>query len=160
MSKPHCPIHRRFKTFRSMRPMCYINFVISRSPKLWLLTGSQHWFGDTLHHNSHLSCSIASDKLGVRHFEAEVGVPAIIMDAQDWGLVKRPRVFWTDAGWQRFGETAMGWTIRWTKLYDTDHLTFEFPRPSGIHSAPPVEAPEVPRRGQNPADPDIPGTRP
>ena len=67
MSKPHCPIHRRFKTFRSMRPMCYINFVISRSPKLWLLTGSQHWFGDTLHHNSHLSCSIASDKLGVRH---------------------------------------------------------------------------------------------
>ena len=103
---------------------------------------------------------IMSRKADLRHFEAEVGVPAIIMDAQDWGLVKRPRVFWTDAGWQRFGETAMGWTIRWTKLYDTDHLTFEFPRPSGIHSAPPVEAPEVPRRGQNPADPDIPGTRP
>ena len=27
----------------------------------------------------------------------------------------------------QFGETAMGWRIRWTKLYDTDHLTFEFP---------------------------------
>ena len=70
---------------------------------------------------------IMSRKADLRHFEAEVGVPAIIMDAQDWGLVKRPRVFWTDAGWQQFGETAMGWRIRWTKLYDTDHLTFEFP---------------------------------
>eukprot|EP00913_Durusdinium_trenchii_P007654 g7191.t1 len=69
---------------------------------------------------------IMSRKADLRHFEAEVGVPAIIMDAQDWGLVKRPRVFWTDAGWQQFGETAMGWRIRWTKLYDTDHLTFEF----------------------------------
>ena len=70
---------------------------------------------------------IMSRKADLKHFEAEIGVPGIIVDAQDWGTVKRPRVWWSDAGWSQFSDTAMGWKIQWTKMYGLDHLAFELP---------------------------------
>ena len=70
---------------------------------------------------------IMSRKADLKHFENETGVPGIIVDAQDWGTVKRPRVWWSDAGWSQFTDTAIGWKIQWTKLYGLDHLSFELP---------------------------------
>ena len=70
---------------------------------------------------------IMSRKADLKHFEAEIGVPGIIVDAQDWGVVKRPRVWWSDAGWSQFVDTALGWKIQWTKLYGLDQLSFELP---------------------------------
>lgn len=69
----------------------------------------------------------------IAHFEQKLGCGAIIFDADNFGRVSRPRVWWTSVDWESPNiEKVLGKPVQWKRHFGTYKLVCPQP-PSDVH---------------------------
>ena len=59
---------------------------------------------------------VLQDKGEISYFEKALGCSAVVLDSTDFGLVSRPRLFWTDIQWDhQLRHPVSGKQLRWSK---------------------------------------------
>ena len=59
---------------------------------------------------------VVQDKGEISYFEKALGCSAVVLDSADFGLVSRPRLFWTDIQWDhQLRHPVSGKQLRWSK---------------------------------------------
>ena len=66
---------------------------------------------------------VLQDKGEISYFEKALGCSAVVLDSTDFGLVSRPRLFWTDIQWDhQLRHPVSGKQLRWSKYQKIPQL--------------------------------------
>ena len=66
---------------------------------------------------------VFQDRGEISYFEKALRCSAIVVDSSDFGLVSRPRLFWTDIPWdQKLEHPTTGKPLRWSKYHKLPQL--------------------------------------
>ena len=66
---------------------------------------------------------VFQDRGEISYFEKALRCSAVVVDASDFGLVSRPRLFWTDIPWdQKLEHPTTGKPLRWSKYHKLPQL--------------------------------------